>query len=106
MSWEQFTDVAPKLANSLKNAGIGSQRMPDAWVKNPELLNTRGASVYNNNIPDPIVRLGSDAIAQFKKGKHWSHKISYKEGIEKGLTPEQLADSSNGIFEKGLDNIR
>lgn len=106
LSWEQFTNVAPKLANSLKTAGIGSERMPDAWANNPELLNARAAGVYNQNLPEPLIRLGADAIARFKEGKHWSHQISYSEGIEKGLTPEQLADPSNGIFENGLDNIR
>lgn len=106
LSWEQLKLVAPQLANGLKNAGIGTERMPQDWKNNPNLLDARGASVYTQNIPDAIARLGPDAIAQFKEGKHWSHQISYKQGIEQGISPEDLADPKNGIFENAQDNIR
>ena len=106
LSWSELTQIAPELSKSIKNAGVSGKRMPIEWRHNPELLDLRGEGVYQHNIPTPLHRLGVDAIEQFKEGKHWSHQISYKEGIERGLTPEELAHHSNGVFENAIDNMR
>jgi hypothetical protein len=86
-----------KEANRLKMRGISYN---DWKTFSSKYKLKRYHDVYNHNIPDPLKAFNNEElIKEFIKDKDWSHVISKKNGVENGLSVEELSQAKNGIFE-------